>query len=1055
MKEHAENTNSAALALINPAIKMPLLETAYPSVSNITLKSLKNKPDFKPVSSADTTSVEKIILRLNDECNFLATIKKGNVNLTSWVIYDGFTGDKDKRLLIEEQLGASFKYTFSVLGKYRIEGYGKPKKEDFEGGKYNKNYPDCSIDVEVVVNKLDGTELVPIDGENFARIIGGKMRIRQNFPANFKAKFLMTPTSEELANLKMYVTDASGNVLKSTRIENTVSFTPVNTKAKYTINAIYKFSSEQEQKQSFSAETVSNSVSQITHNAEVIRPGTPMTFGVKESRFSLYIPDEQDAISREVRDIKWNLNGRLMGNGKSITIPGHEFMNLKEYVVEAYVTLANAYGQNAKHEEDDWHFEVKENDVIAFSYNGVPKVGKTTQLVADQLIFPDLPANEMVVWDTTIPHTVIDKKIISITPLKAGKEIVKCRINRQKGKALSIDVKQAKVLGMLFTDSNGIEIEKSSWHQTVNIWVKQEHLIGEEIAIEIWDNVKGYCKVINVPKYDGNLVPLTLDSYIKGKAGGWAKLYVKIGAPKLELANPNYIFEAKNILDVEDKREIYSAQIGSQDAKQRHYHVDYNQVSYFYGKSRGIKAGEKLKITIYEKGKMLIEVLPPDVKVDTSGAIQATLKWDIISEKLPSRAVYAVVQDSEDIILYNGAKTNGGVAITKKSALLGLAEYKSAVLVGKAGSTGSSGNCVCKNYDLVWGNKIGCDERKKVVEVSKVLGVDPNWLMTVIALESNRTFSPSVDNGIGYVGLIQFGRDAAEQLKITQSQLVKMTFIEQMKYVQEYLVYVKNHFVAKKKYETLADLYLAVLYPSVSGHGKDPNLVVLSGAAYRNNPLFFKENGEWEWATKVNNKGKEIKYKKATNPDGNTYVWEIAMVAKEVYTEGLALKETAFRCIEEIVIERGNCLDTWDTVTNSRIDKLHPKIKCSVKNFINDVEKTMGIKLRIIQGYRTYAEQDVLYTQRPKVTNARGGESNHNFGLAIDVAEIKNGTIDWEEQETVLSKIAPIGKKWGLAWGGEWNSFVDKPHFEMTFGKTTRDLRNLLETYNDYTKIPL
>jgi len=48
-------------------------------------------------------------------------------------------------------------------------------------------------------------------------------------------------------------------------------------------------------------------------------------------------------------------------------------------------------------------------------------------------------------------------------------------------------------------------------------------------------------------------------------------------------------------------------------------------VSYFYGKSRGIKAGEKLKLTIYEKGKMLFEVLPPDVVVDESGAIKAKL----------------------------------------------------------------------------------------------------------------------------------------------------------------------------------------------------------------------------------------------------------------------------------------------------------------------------------------------------------------------------------------------------------------------------------------------
>ena len=380
----------------------------------------------------------------------------------------------------------------------------------------------------------------------------------------------------------------------------------------------------------------------------------------------------------------------------------------------------------------------------------------------------------------------------------------------------------------------------------------------------------------------------------------------------------------------------------------------------------------------------------------------------------------------------------------------------SLMMVDVGDSIWHQNKCVCKDYDLVWGNKIGCDERKKVSEVSKALGIDPNWLMTVMALETNKTFSPSIDNGIGYVGLIQFGENATHDLNTTQEKLVKMTFIEQMDYVQKHLIYVKNHFVAQKKYETLTDLYLAVLYPSVSGHGKELNRIVLSGAAYRNNPLFFKENGEWEWATKLNNHGKEIKYKKATNPDGNTYVWEIAMVAKEVYTEGLFLKETAFICKKETYIEnKGECLQTWDAVTNSRIDKLHPKIKCAVKNFVNDVEKTMGIKLRVIQGYRTYAEQDALFRQRPKVTNARGGESNHNFGLAIDVAEIKNGTIDWEEQETVLSKIAPIGKKWGLAWGGDWKSFVDKPHFEMTFGKTTQDLRELLEIHNDYTKIPL
>ncbi|KAF2328462.1 M23 family metallopeptidase [Flavobacterium nitrogenifigens] len=164
---------------------------------------------------------------------------------------------------------------------------------------------------------------------------------------------------------------------------------------------------------------------------------------------------------------------------------------------------------------------------------------------------------------------------------------------------------------------------------------------------------------------------------------------LKIGAPHLKLANENNVFKSKNHLNVEDKREIYSAQIGTQDGKQRHYHVDYNKISYFYGKSRGIKAGEKLKITIYEKGKKLFDAT--NVSVDTSGKITATLKWDTISQKLPNRVVHVVVVDSENKILYEGNKVaNGGVHITKTSSLLGLAEYKSAVLVKKSESNDRS-----------------------------------------------------------------------------------------------------------------------------------------------------------------------------------------------------------------------------------------------------------------------------------------------------------------------------------------------------------------------------
>ena len=971
MIEHAENTNPAALALINSPVKMPEIKTAYPSVSNITLKTITDYTDFKAVSSAKEKSVEHVMVRPDKECTFTAKIAKGNVNLTSWMIYDGFTGDKDKRLLTSEQIGIMFKNTFPTIGKYRVEGYGKPKTEDFEGGKCNKNFPDCSIDIEVAENKLDGDALQAIDGGDFAKVIDGKMRLRQNFPASFKAKFLMEPIEAEIENLKMYVTDEAGNVVKSIKVNNTVSFTPKNTNANYKIIAQYRLASGDVQIQRFEAKTIGNAVTGITHNATVIRPGTPMTFAVKTGTFSFFIPEEQTAIDNEIRDVKWNLNGRLLGNGRSITIPGHELMTKQEYVVEAFCIKANAYGKNAKHEEDDWHFEVKDNDVESFSYIGTPKVGKTTQLEVDRCVFKETIEGETIIWDTTIPYKTVDKKTIYIKPLRAGKEIVKCRINRQPGKALSIEVKQAKILGMLFTDSTGIEIEKSSWYQTVNIWIKQEHLVSEDLTIEIWDNDKmtgdDYCKVMNVKAYDGNLIPLTLDSYIKGKAGNWANLYVRIGAPKLKLANENNIFKSQNRLDVQDKREIYSAQIGTQDGKERHYHVDYNQISYFYGKSRGIKGGEKLKITIYEKEKVLFEVLSADISVDESGKILAKLQWDKIAVKLSMRTSYAVVQDSKDAILYNGAKVaNGGVAITKKSALLGLAEYKSAVLVGKAKDLAGnkSGTCVCKDYDLIWGNKVSCEFRMKVIEICKDLWADDylkmaNNLMAVFYWETGGTFKSDVPNQSksGATGLIQFMPERADEyfgnhtIEIVPNyfnsknkdlhnlprvaEFARMTSLKQLDYVKKYFESQRN-----KKLEFI-DFYLQVLFPVSSG--KAEHVVFADEESKLDLPTENKKIKEKRVSKYDKNSGFDL------NKNGKIYKSDIAKMVEKYKTEGLAYKTIAeCKNIKQTNVNfSGNC--TIGEVVNGFI--VNDKV---IKNRIDSCNnKSMPEKVKIIVLHRT------------------------------------------------------------------------------------------------------
>lgn len=133
---------------------------------------------------------------------------------------------------------------------------------------------------------------------------------------------------------------------------------------------------------------------------------------------------------------------------------------------------------------------------------------------------------------------------------------------------------------------------------------------------------------------------------------------------------------------------------------------------------------------------------------------------------------------------------------------------------------------------------------------------------------------------------------------------------------------------------------------------------------------------------------------------------------------------------------------TWDKTSDQRIGGLHPKMQGPAAAFVNDVEAQLGIKLRVTAADRSIKDQNTLYNQGRTtpgkiVTRARGGHSYHNFGLAIDVVEIRNGRANWN---TNWSAIGRIGKSHGFQWGGDWQT-PDRPHFEMTFGLSTQQLR--------------
>jgi hypothetical protein len=107
----------------------------------------------------------------------------------------------------------------------------------------------------------------------------------------------------------------------------------------------------------------------------------------------------------------------------------------------------------------------------------------------------------------------------------------------------------------------------------------------------------------------------------------------------------------------------------------------------------------------------------------------------------------------------------------------------------------------------------------KVKEVASSLGFSPIDLLACMNLETNRSFDPAIDNGLakdsaglGYVGLIQFGNDACSALRITKSQLVAMTRVQQMDYVEKYFR-LNGWPNGKVPNPSIANIYLTILLP--------------------------------------------------------------------------------------------------------------------------------------------------------------------------------------------------------------------------------------------------
>lgn len=140
-----------------------------------------------------------------------------------------------------------------------------------------------------------------------------------------------------------------------------------------------------------------------------------------------------------------------------------------------------------------------------------------------------------------------------------------------------------------------------------------------------------------------------------------------------------------------------------------------------------------------------------------------------------------------------------------------------------------------------------------------------------------------------------------------------------------------------------------------------------------------------------------------------------------------------------------------DNASRAKIGTLHPIFRQRITDFIDDVEQTFDLTVRIVSSLRTMAEQQAIWARGRTmpgkiVTWAPPGSSYHNYGLAVDLCPFleDQSNLDWGYD---FSKWRYLATKHELTWGGDFPKGKEDPdHFQYTAGHNWRDLLHKYET---------
>lgn len=133
--------------------------------------------------------------------------------------------------------------------------------------------------------------------------------------------------------------------------------------------------------------------------------------------------------------------------------------------------------------------------------------------------------------------------------------------------------------------------------------------------------------------------------------------------------------------------------------------------------------------------------------------------------------------------------------------------------------------------------------------------------------------------------------------------------------------------------------------------------------------------------------------------------------------------------------------DGMDAVSEARLQLVWPLLADKIHTMAVMLEQE-GIEIRVVQGLRSWQEQDKLYAQSRTtpgkvVTNCKGGQSYHNFGMAVDCVPSQFSpdqpyNPDWNSSHPDWNRMEAVGIYLGLTAGAGFRTFPDAPHFQLT-----------------------